>query len=207
MGEMKFDNDADLQAKLISLHEEGQKIWNRFDADVRQESFHPFMPADYPMIQRALLPLRGEGLKFLEWGSATGVITIMADLLGFQAYGIEIDPELVIIARGLADKFGSNARFATGSFLPAGYEWRSPTGDPRMGTIEHGKPGYAELGHPLEDFDVVFGYPWSGEAPIMHDVMRRRGGAGARFLTFGREGPQVYTYPEPYAGESTPSAA
>lgn len=193
----EIELDAALRARLISLHDEGREIWNRFDVEVRQHAWHPFVPADYQRVQRALLPLRGPGLRFLEWGSATGVITIMADLLGFEAYGIELDPELAAIARGLAERFGSGARFAAGSFLPAGYEWRSETGDRRLGTIGHGTSAYAELQHPLEDFDLVFAYPWSGEEPTMHDLMRRHGGIGARLLLYDLQGVQVYRWGRP----------
>ena len=42
-----------------------------------------------------LRALAGRAVSFLEWGSGTGVITIMADMLGFEAYGIEINPALV----------------------------------------------------------------------------------------------------------------
>lgn len=185
--------DAVLRARLTSLREEGRAIWNRFDSDVRQLRFHPFIPSDYERVLRALLALRGPGLRFLEWGSATGVVTIMADLLGFEAYGIELDPDLVDIARGLAERSDSDARFAVGSFLPDGYEWMSDTGDARLGTIGRGASGYPELGRCLEDFDLVFAFPWDGEMPIMHDLMRRRGGNGASFLlNHATEGIQVY---------------
>ena len=81
------------------------------------------------------------GLKFLEWGSASGVITIMADMLGFEAYGIELDESLVNTSRTLATTFESNARFAAGSFLPAGYVWRPAGGDGRIATIGDGAFG------------------------------------------------------------------
>jgi hypothetical protein len=184
--------DPDLQAKLNALREEGQQIWERFDLEVRRRAFHPFVAADYERVERALLPLRGPTLRFLEWGSATGVITIMADLLGFDACGIELDGELVGIARGLAARFGSRARFAHGSFLPTGYEWRSASGDRRLGTIGRGVSGYLELRHPLEDFDIVFAYPWGGEEPVMHDLMRAHGGGAALLLLHDTEGVQVY---------------
>jgi hypothetical protein len=152
---------------------------------VRQHEFHPFVPADYDAVLEVLLSLRAPGLRFLEWGSATGVVTIMADLLGFEAYGIELDAELVRVAQALAHKHGSRARFATGSFLPAGYQWKSSTGDHRLGTIGVGRSGYLELERPLEDFDIVYAYPWSGEEPIMQDVMRRFAGDGARLVLHG----------------------
>lgn len=185
--------DEALRTRLTSLSEEGWEIWRRFDDEVRQNRWHPFVPADYERVLEALLRLRQPGLRFLEWGSATGVITIMADMLGFEAYGIELDPELVNIARGLAERFESRARFVAGSFLPAGYEWTPRDGDGRRGTIGDGASGYLALQLPLEDFDLVYAYPWSGEEPMMHDLMRRYGGAGAGLLLHGgTEGIRLY---------------
>jgi hypothetical protein len=140
----------------------------------------------------ALVSLRQPGLRFLEWGSATGTITIMADMLGFTAAGIELDAELAQLARALAARFGSAAQFATGSFLPAGYRWKSATGDRRLGTIGQGTSGYQVLRQPLEEFDVVFAYPWGGEEPIMHDVMRRYGRKDAHLLLQGADGVEIY---------------
>jgi hypothetical protein len=106
----------------------------------------------------------------------------MADLLGFDACGIELDPHLVATARTLAARHGSGARFVAGSFLPAGYRWRRGDGDSRTGTIGDGPSGYQQLGHALDDFDVVFGYPWSGEAALMQDLMQRYGRPDALLL-------------------------
>lgn len=187
------DVDAVLRARLASLLKEGCELWDRFDSEVRGLRFHPFVASDYERVLQALLTLRGPDLRFLEWGSATGVITIMADLLGFEAYGIEIDPELVETARELAARSGSNARFAVGSFLPGDYEWMPESGDGRLGTIGRGASGYPELGWRLEDFDLVFAFPWNGEIPILHDLMQRRGKRGASLLIYhSTEGVQVH---------------
>jgi hypothetical protein len=177
-----------LRARIERLLEDGWEIWERFDREVRRRRWHPFVPADYDEVLRTLLPLRAPGLRFLEWGSATGVITVMADLLGFEAYGIELDPALVEIARELAARHGSGARFAAGSFLPAGYRWRASDGDERLGTIGRGASGYQALGLPLEEFDLVYGYPWNGEEAMMRDLMKRYGGKGARLLLHGAPG-------------------
>lgn len=185
--------DADLDARLASLCDEGRQLWDRFDVEVRQQEFHPFVAADYERVQQALLPLRGPGLRFLEWGSATGVIAIMADLLGFEAYGIELDADLVAVARDLAARHRSAARFAAGSFLPTGYRWQPRGADGRLGTIGDGDSGYAKLGHALEDFDLVFAYPWDGEEGMVHDLMNRYGRPTARLLIFGiAQGVEVY---------------
>ncbi len=188
----RIELDAALAERLDSLVREGWGIWDRFDREVRQQRWHPFVAADYERVLEVLLAFRVPGRRFLEWGSATGTITVMADLLGYEAYGIELDPGLVDVARGLAERHGSGARFAAGSFLPSGYEWRSSDGDPRRGTIGHGASAYPELGHPLDDFDLVYAYPWSGEEPMMHDLMRCYGGRGARLLLHCPEGVRAY---------------
>jgi hypothetical protein len=172
----------DTADRIAALIEEGRTLFEGFDADVRSRHFHPFIPANYDRVLAVLKDAYRPGLRFLEWGSATGVITIMADLLGYEAYGIELDAELVRTARELAARFDSGARFAVGSFLPTGYVWQTKDGDRRLGTIGHGASGYLELGRPLEDFDVVYGYPWSGEAPMMRDLMRQYGAPGARLI-------------------------
>jgi hypothetical protein len=188
--------DPTLRARVHALIDEGAEIYDRFDREVRDRHWHPFVPGDYGGILQTLLEFRapeGDGrLKFLEWGSATGVVVIMADMLGFEAYGIELDAGLVSIARGLAERYESRARFVAGSFLPTGYRWRPKTGDGRLGTIGQGTSAYAELGHALDDFDLVYAYPWSGEEPMMLDLMRAYGSSRARLLLHGDHGVNVY---------------
>lgn len=186
--------DPVLRARIEELCEEGWDRWERFDREVRQDGFHPFVAADYDVVLDALVGLRKPGLKFLEWGSAMGVITIMADMLGFEAYGIELDEQLVQEARELARRKESRARFAAGSFLPTGYRFGRRTGDGRLGTIGEGPSGYLELGLPLDEFDVVFGYPWHGEEPIMRDLMGEYGRADALLLLHAGTG-GVKAYP------------
>lgn len=174
--------EPELRRRIEVLAEEGWEMWARFDREVREHRWHSFVPAEYARILEALVPLRSPGRRFLEWGSASGVITIMADLLGFDACGIELDASLVRMAEGLALRHGSSARFVAGSFLPTGYVFHGRDGDGRTGTVGEGASGYLKLGRPLEDFEVVYGYPWTGEEALMHDLMRRYGSPGAILL-------------------------
>jgi hypothetical protein len=198
-----FDHDQALDARLDALCAEGWALFEEFDLRVRDREFHPFVAADYEAVRAALVRYRAPGQRFLEFGSATGVITIMADMLGFDAAGIEIDSSLVRTAQRLAERFGSRARFVTGSFMPTGYRWRSPVANEFSSTTGEGASGYLQLGAALDDFDVVFGYPWGGEAPMMLDLMRQFGRKDALLLlndtTTGvhcyRNGKEVVTAP------------
>ena len=176
------ESHSSVRARIDAVCEEGREYWHRFDAEVRQDSWHPFVAADYDSVRAALEPLYAPGRRFLEWGSATGVITIVADLLGFDACGIELDASLVRVARDLAERSGSGARFAVGSFIPMGWEWKPRGADARTGTIGHGPSGYLELGRPLSEFDVVYAFPWSGEEPMMLDLFRSHGHENACLL-------------------------
>jgi len=183
---MTVDEDhaamAAMHARLGTACAEGWALWERFDRTVRERNFHPFIAADYDRVREALLMYRRPGLRFLEWGSASGVITILADIMGFDAYGIELDGSLVTMARELARKLESQATFTAGSFLPTGYRWRGRNSAEDMGNTGTGPSGYLQLGRALDDFDVVFGYPWSGERPMMLDLMHQYGRRGALLL-------------------------
>lgn len=174
--------DPALRHTLARLGEEGWEMWARFDREVRSRRWHPFVPAEYDRVLLALTALRQPGLRFLEFGSATGIVTVMADLLGYDACGIEIDDALVTLARATAVRYSSRARFATGSFLPQGYVWRPRDSDGRLGTVGEGVSGYLKLGTSLEDFDLVFAYPWHGEEAMMLDLLRSHGAPGAGLL-------------------------
>ncbi len=192
--------DPALERRLSDLSANGLALFEAFDLTVRERAFHPFVAADYTVVLDVLRRIRSPGARFLEWGSASGVITIQADLLGFDACGIELDDALVLTARDLAERHQSKARFVAGSFLPTGFRWTSRHGDQRTGTIGEGPSGYLALGLALDDFDVVYGYPWAGEDALMHELMRQYGRhdallllndvtAGVRAFRGGREVP------------------
>jgi hypothetical protein len=185
--------DAALDRRLDALIEEGFEIFDRFDREVRDRTWHPFVATDYRRALSTLVTISAPNETFLEWGSATGVIAIMADLLGFAAYGIELDAGLVDIARRLAERHHSRARFAVGSFVPDGYRWKSNNAEGRHGTIGDGTSAYAELGRGLDDFSVVYAYPWGGEEPMMLDLMRTYGDRDACLLLSGEDGVRCYS--------------
>src|SRR5262249_5888580 len=58
---------------------------------------------------------------FCEWGSGFSTATCLAALLGYEAYGLEIDEELVRLSRAIARRLGIPATMLCTSFLPAGY--------------------------------------------------------------------------------------
>jgi hypothetical protein len=177
---------ASLLPEMRSMWAMAEEIWDRYQDE---HHFFGFVAADYAAVFDALVELRGRAATFLEWGSGLGVVTIMASRLGFQAHGIECEAGLVDLSRLLAEKFGPEAVFAEGSFIPRQYHWTGHYGDELDRTDAAAAPAYDELGMELRDFDLVYAYPWPGEQPFYRDILRQFGAPHARFLCYDvREG-------------------
>jgi len=170
------------------LWSEAYEIWERFE---KADGFEAYVPADYAAVLRSLQQLQGKAISVLEWGSGLGVVTIMASRLGFDAYGLEISPQLVDHARKLALKYASNAIFAQGSFVPNEYSWNPEMGEDGTRTDFDAADGYHQLDMRLSDFDVVYAYPWPDEHAVFADILRGHGRPEGWLLTYDvREGMQ-----------------
>ena len=74
-----------------------------------------FVPSDYELVWRLLAGLpRG---RFCEWGSGWGIVTGLAEMLGFEACGIELDATLAAASRKLLADFGLSSPILTGDYL------------------------------------------------------------------------------------------
>jgi len=176
-----LENEPELRDRLLHLFADGDAVAKRVETD----EWSAFAPADYRVVLESMIEHRARGGRFLEFGSGLGVVAILADFLGFEAYGIEVLPDLVDEARLLAERHGSSARFVHGSFFPHDYRWVSKTGDTRLGALAIGEPAYPELGYDLPDFDLLYAYPWPGQAEIFRDLVERAGAPHAKLLMHG----------------------
>ncbi len=152
-----------------------------------------FVPCDFVLVWQALQGLVDgpalTGRRFLEWGSGFGVAASLASLLGMESYGIEIDPGLVEEAEALAEDFGAAVEFVCGSLVPAeGAEILDRSTETEW-LVPGVADGYDELGMAVDDFDLVFAYPWPGEEGAMEELFDAFAARGAVLLTYhGMEG-------------------
>ncbi len=149
-----------------------------------------FVPSDFKLVYRALLALSCENTgAFVEWGSGFGVATLIAAKLGFDARGIEIQPELVVAAESLADDFEIDAEFVCASYVPAAAQDLLDTIDGPDWLEPGGQDGHDLLDLAPKDLDLVYAYPWPGEAWVIETLFSRMTCPSARLLTFnGMEG-------------------
>ena len=88
----------------------------------RRHRHSAFIPCNfggaYGILQHLAAQAEAAGTLFCEWGSGFGVVTCLAALLEFDAYGIEVDSTLVRASRRLAADFDLPVQFAQGSSFP-----------------------------------------------------------------------------------------
>lgn len=170
-------------ATLQRLLQEGDEAWGEFRA-LAKERHHLFIPCDHRESYETLRKLRARAATFLEFGSAAGIVTIVADLLGFEAYGIEIEPWLVNRSEEIAERFGSGAVFAEGTFVPDAFQDEVELLSGDFLTPTNGACALDELDLELSDFDLIFAYPWPGEEDWLGELMRRHARSGSLLLTY-----------------------
>ena len=153
----------------------------------RGNSNSAFVPCNfdgaYCILQHLAAQADAAGTLFCEWGSGFGVVTCLAALLEFDAYGIEVDSTLVRASRRLAADFDLPVEFAQGSFIPAGDKilMRAAGSFAWLTTTE--APAHEELGLATEDFGIIFAYPWPDEERALGQLFERHAGAGALLVT------------------------
>jgi hypothetical protein len=104
--------------------------------------------------------------------------------LGWDAIGIEAEPFLVDEARKFLAAEAIQAEIWHGNFLPPGSE-RLARQQSHHASLFHQIPSaYAEHDLQLDDFAVVFAYPWPGEDGFLKDVFAAYAAQGAILLVF-----------------------
>src|SRR5262249_54416723 len=137
----------------------------------------------YYILQYLAAQAEAAGTLFCEWGSGFGVVTCLAALQEFDAFGIEVDGTLVRASRRLAADFDLPVQFVQGSFIPAGDRilTRAAGSFAWLATAE--APAQEELGLAAEDFGIIFAYPWPDEERALGQLFERHAGAGALLVT------------------------
>ncbi len=180
--------DTELAELISDAQQQVEEFSDRYAATVPA-----FVPSDFELVYRGLAAIESgrlaTGRLFIEWGCGIGVITCLAERVGFDAVGIEIEPQLIDLAEAFAEEHEIDVQFARGSFLPPGAEPRLEMPDDVAWLATVGPNGYDELDAEPDEFDLVFAYPWPGEEQVIFDVFLDCAATGALLLTYhGQEG-------------------
>ena len=154
-----------------------------------------FAPSGFAMVYQSLQAIveakLAPGNLFCEWGSGFGVVASLAAILKFRAYGIEIESDLVDASKRLADDFRLPVEFIHGSLIPPGGgayadETCANNNAEFFGLVRNADNAYCELGLDLDDFDIVFAYPWPGEEHVIENLFAHYAAEGALLLTYNK---------------------
>jgi len=181
-------------ARLIATCSRG---WERFFADHDDQAprFVPSVPERVwavlaEVTTRQLPPTR----VFCEWGSGFGTATCLAALLGYEAYGLEIDKELAQLSRAIARRLGIPVTMLCTSFLPAGYEASAGVNGAALvtpasvrghdTTEARGPLCYAGMAIAIADIGLFFAYPWPEERALMQELFEAVAREGAILVVY-----------------------
>ena len=154
--------------------------------------FRGFVPSDYVATYRCLKSLYDSHLlcgdRFCEWGSGVSVVASLAAMIGYESYGIEYNRTLCTVAEGISREFKVPVELVHGSFIPAGVEDliddAFATYDGELALHTDPDSTYAELGYGVDDFDLIFSYPWPNDVEVTHDIFDRCAAQGALLLAY-----------------------
>ncbi len=177
---MQFDT-TNIPASIVELWHKADDVWETYQA---KPAFESYASADYGEVFHALKSLVGKADTFLEFGSGLGIVTMMADHLGFKSHGIEAKASLVSMAEEYAREYAPQATFAAGSFIPDEFSWDPSSGDESVRTFVDVPSAYAELDMELEDFDLIYAYPWPTEHSLYQNILTQYARKGAIYLTY-----------------------
>lgn len=176
--------------RFLDRAEEVRSAWFESTSSVHRPGFVASDPVAVWMALSAIADAHlAPGPVFCEWGSGLGVATALASYLGFDAYGIEVDPELVEAAEDLCADFAPEARFEVGSFLPEDTEIDGLLGEELDWLDTSAAPAYEDMGLDVDEIDLVYAYPWPGEEFAVYECFEQHAANGALLLTWhGLEG-------------------
>jgi hypothetical protein len=160
-----------------------------------------YMPSDPELFFRVLktmternLPL---GRVFCEWGCGFGICACIAAKLGYEAYGIELDPKMAKKARSLTDDLGIPIEVLETSYVPEGYDSYSGMGgealikEDRMLSLDDrfvSELIYDGMDRPIAEIDIFFVYPWPRQQDFMRELFDAVAAEGAILITFHKSG-------------------
>ena len=179
---------AALPEEVEALIADANERIARFMHDRRDDPIAAFIPSDFPLVYRTLETIRDDRLapgdRFCEWGSGFGVVAALAAQLGYESHAIEIEGDLVDEAMALSEEHELDVEHLHGSFIPRTAQ-RVVEDDDALTALTPGGPDALEaIGLAMDDFDVVFAFPWPGEQHVFERLFDAVAADGALLVTF-----------------------
>ena len=189
--------EARVSDKVARLIEACSRGWERFFADHDAHQAPRFVPSVPERVFAVLEEVTRRNLPpnrvFCEWGSGFGTATCLASLLGYEAYGLEIEEELVRLSRAIARRLGIPVEILCTSLFPEGYEAYAGVDGAALVTPaslsdhndeDRGPLRYDGMAIAIADIGVFFAYPWPEEQALMQQLFEAVALEGAMLVVY-----------------------
>ena len=177
------------------LKEANQRIDELFETE-RNRKVPRFIPCNDKLLYHWLSAIKDSdlclGKVYCEWGSGYGVGACLAALLGFESYGIEIEPSLIEESRKLAKDSNIPVAIIERDYMPEGFECYEGSGGAELIRPENYtyqdrsglRPSYEGMEADLDEVDIFFIYPWPGEQEFVLEFFQAVAADGALCLIY-----------------------
>lgn len=167
-------SDTPIPLHIAKLIAEARETVETFHLQRRQKPVIGFHASDFELAFRLLEELANHlshktDIRFVEWGSGIPCVSLMANLLGWQSFAIECDRELVEFGRFWLNHHSHCVETLWASFVPS----LLPETIGRLPTNEGVRRAPVNVeALPLTEIrgDVVYAYPWPGEAEFFEQL-------------------------------------
>jgi len=179
--------DEALPDDVLAFLADADKEIEAFFSGSEKDRRFGFFPSDYPFVYSHLLAVRQldeHARRFCEWGSGFGVVTGLADFLGFESCGIEIDSRFIESSRELLSAHGREAEIFEGDFIPEEFTRTELFESGGRTTFLSGMNSLDEVDVDIDDFDVIFAFPWPDEEEMYRSLFLRYAANGSLLVTF-----------------------
>ena len=190
-------DDKALPPRVAALITDADRRLDALFESNRNRRVPRFLPSDPILLYRVLRSLTEQNLPlghpFCEWGSGFGLGACLASLLGYRSYGLEIEEDLVSLARELANDHAITVENLCTSYFPEGFgsypahggaELMTPEPVSHWGESSPLVPPYEGMDCEVDEIDVFYVYPWPGEQELMHSLFETVASGGAILIAY-----------------------
>lgn len=179
--------DAPLPPEVRCWVGEAQRRIQAFQDRWDRPQIEQFVASDYELVYQTFDWIErtrlAPGRRFLEWGCGFAVVSCLAARIGWDVMGVEAEADLMAEARRTVAQWAQPVELVHGNFLPPGAEQTAD--DPTLPSLGHAvASAYQTHGVELDDFSIVFAYPWPGEEDFLAGVFQRHAAPGAILVLF-----------------------